>query len=252
MRPAGLLVVGALLGTLAPSLLHAQCALDSAAARAGGAAAAQAAGLDVSHYQGTVQWSRLPAQGIHFAFVKATDGVGGKDPLFTANWTGAREAGVLRGAYHFFRAEHPGDAQAEHFLSQIGALEAGDLPPVLDIEVTDNTATPALVEGALQWLQAVEARTGRLPIVYTDPYFGRTYLADARFAKYPLWIADYSADPTRLPGAWNGKEWSFWQHSEKGQVPGIEGPVDLNAFRGSPADLRRFACSTTVVASAPR
>lgn len=229
LLPAALLLLA-----LAPSAARAQCN-DGSPGRV--------AGVDVSHYQGTVQWKQLPAQGVCFAYIKATEGTRVADPLFAANWAGARKAGVLRGAYHFFHASASAEDQAEAFIRKVGALDSLDLPPALDVEVSDAVHADSLVAGVLRWLQAVEAGTGKKPILYSGRSFAHTYLADPRLASYPLWIADYSGEPSVLPGAWHGQAWAFWQHSQKGSVRGVPGPVDLDTFRASLAELRRFAAS---------
>ena len=240
MRPSRLAARAVLLCALVPGALRAQCP-DAAPLPAG--PSAYVAGIDVSHYQGAVPWAQLPAQGVRFAYVKATEGTQTVDPAFAANWQGAREAGVLRGAYHFFHPEYPAEAQAQHFLSTVGALGPLDLPAALDLEVSDKVSADTLAARALRWLQQVEAATGKRPVVYTDPWFGSTYLASPQLRRYPLWIADYSAEPATLPGAWNGQQWAFWQHSQSGRVQGISGSVDLDTCRGSLEGLQRFACT---------
>src|SRR5918993_881303 len=127
---------------------------------------ARLAGIDVSHFQGHVDWQAVKAAGCDFAFAKATEGAGVTDPFFAANWAGMQAAGLPRGAYHFFRAAEPAAQQAAHFLSTAG-FEPGDLPPVLDIELNDGVTGEPLVEGVQTWLDAVESAAGVAPIVYT-------------------------------------------------------------------------------------
>jgi lysozyme len=192
-----------------------------------------ARGIDVSHHQGPIDWKAVEADGIGFAFMKATEGATFVDPAFARNWSGAGETRILRGAYHRFRARRSGAAQADHFLS-IVSLRAGDLPPVLDVETTDGVTDTRLVREVRAWLAEVERRTGKRPVVYTRPGFRRTHLGTA-LDDYPLWIAEYGVDAPSVDG------WRFWQHSESGRVAGIEGPVDLDHFSGSHAELQALA-----------
>lgn len=201
---------------------------------------AQVRGIDVSHYQGTVDWQQVAGAGVAFAFVKATQGITTVDPMFTQNWNGVRAAGLLRGAYHFYQ---PGDdpvQQAEHFLTVV-SLSQGDLPPVLDIE-TSGSSTPAeIVQGIETWLETVQQGTGRTPVVYTDNSFWKT-LGTSAFGAYPLWIAEYGVQTPVLPPGWS--RWAFWQYSESGTLAGVSGQVDLDLFQGSLQDLQKLAAGS--------
>src|SRR5262245_48071429 len=122
----------------------------------------QAQGLDVSHFQGTVDWPQVAQAGYGFAFIKATDGITYTDPMFAQNWAGAKAAGLLRGAYHFFEADDDPQQQAENFLKTV-SLESGDLPPVLDVEASSTSSevsTATIVANIAVWLQTVEQATG--------------------------------------------------------------------------------------------
>jgi len=195
--------------------------------------AANAQGIDVSHFQGTVSWQQVQQAGALFAFAKATDGVTWIDPDFTANWTGMKEAGLLRGAYHFFEPADDAAQQAEFFLSVV-QLESGDLPPVLDVETTAATSE-ALWQGVLTWLEQVEAATGVKPILYMSPGFANQYAAPASLAAYPLWVAEYGVSQPMLPTGWTS--WLIWQSSESGTMPGITGAVDLDEVNGPITEL---------------
>lgn len=197
------------------------------------APAAEARGIDVSHYQGRIDWRAVAGEGIGFAYVKATEGATFTDPAFARNWSGAAEAGIARGAYHRFRAGRDAVAQADHFLSVVAPRE-GDLPPVLDVESTDGASDARLVRGVRAWLAEVERRTGVHPIVYTKPGFRRAHLGTA-LDDYPLWIAEYGVDSPSVD------PWHLWQHSERGRVAGIGTEVDLDRFNGSRAQLREPA-----------
>ncbi len=193
-------------------------------------------GIDVSHYQGTIDWNDVAKSGMAFAFIKATDGIGAGDPMFATNWKAARQAGLRRGAYHFFRPLTDALQQADNFIARLDG-DWGELPPVLDFELLGGAYPNQAPEAAKQWMETIEAACGRKPIVYTGPAFWISSLHDSQlFADHPLWIAQYTSAPQpRMPSAW--KAWTFWQHSEKGQVPGIHGPVDLNRFNGTLTEL---------------
>ncbi|HYM12489.1 MAG TPA: GH25 family lysozyme [Bryobacterales bacterium] len=208
------------------------------------------AGIDVSHYQGAIQWPTVAGTGIIFAYAKASDGLHGPDPRFANNWEAMRDAGITRGAYHFFRPAASVQAQAEQFLSLLPSLEAGDLPPMLDLEEARSGAGPdewaALpihqrLPLALAWLQQVEQALGIRPVVYTRRGWVQQNLGDpGDLANYPLWIAHYTAAPQpALPGGWS--RWTFWQYSQTGRVEGVSGNVDLDRFNGSPDDLAALA-----------
>lgn len=194
------------------------------------------AGIDVSHWQGTVDWTRVAGSGVAFAFIKATEGGDYTDPAFAANWAGAARAGVARGAYHFYRPQTDAAAQAQHFLRTVQP-RAGDLPPVLDVEVTDGRSAAQIAAGVRTWLETVERATGRRPIVYTRASFWSGQMGGG-FGAYPLWVAHYGAAEPNIPGDWD--RWTFWQHSDGGRVAGISGDVDLNWFAGDGSDLQAF------------
>ena len=191
-----------------------------------------AQGIDVSHYQGSVSWAEVRQAGIEFAVAKATDGLTWEDPQFAINWPAMKAAGILRGAYHFFEPADDATEQAEFFLKTV-QLATGDLPPALDVEKAASSST-ALWEGVETWLQTVAAATGLQPFLYIDPTFANEYKAPASLAAYPLWLADYAAQPT-LPAGWT--TWQIWQHSESGTVAGVTGSVDLDVANGPLATL---------------
>jgi len=194
-------------------------------------------GIDVSHWQGVIAWPSVAGAGVDFAFIKATEGGDYTDPRFSANWAGAWQAGIIRGAYHYFRPQTDAAAQARHFLAT-AQLQPGDLPPVLDVEATDGRPDSEIAAGVRTWLQMVEQATGRTPIVYTRASFWNPHLGPGD-ARYPLWVAHYDVPNPTLPGGWTS--WTFWQHSDDGRVPGITGAVDLNWFNGTRAQLEALA-----------
>lgn len=196
-------------------------------------------GIDVSHFQGTVNWSAVRSAGTGFAFAKATEGITYQDPQFANNWFGMQAAGVLRGAYHFYEGNDDPVAQANNFIKTVGALAASDLPPVIDIEAFGGAASSAaLIAGVQTWLNTVEQALGRTPMIYTGTSFWDEYM-NSQFSKYPLWVAEYGVSQPRLPIGWT--TWTFWQNSQSGTVTGVNGAVDTDVFAGSLADLQAFA-----------
>jgi lysozyme len=192
-----------------------------------------AQGIDVSHYQGTVNWPEVRQAGIEFAFAKATDGLTWTDPQFAVNWPAMKAAAILRGAYHFFEPADDAAAQAQFFLQTV-QLASGDLPPALDVETAGTSGTVPWA-GVETWLQTVAAATGVQPFLYIDPTFAAEYGAPASLAAYPLWIADYDVAQPTLPAGWS--TWLIWQHTQSGTVPGVIGNVDLDLLNGPIAKL---------------
>jgi lysozyme len=194
-------------------------------------------GIDVSHYQGTVDWPQVKAVGIQFAFAKATEGVTLLDPEFATNWAGMKAAGLLRGAYHFFEPNDDAGQQATFFLSTV-QLESGDLPPVLDVETAAATSE-ALWQGVQTWLDQVEAATGVRPILYLNKSFANEYDAPSSLAAYPLWLAQYEVEIPTLPNGWT--TWLLWQYSQTGTIDGVSGSVDFDQLNGPLSGLSALA-----------
>jgi len=198
-------------------------------------------GIDISHYQGDIDWEVLRNQGmidkcpIRFVMIKATEGTDRIDPNFQDNFTQALEYGFTRGAYHFYSVHSPAREQADFFIQNVG-LEKGDLPPVLDVEhKPKNQSDEEFRLSVLQWLDIVEAHYGVKPILYTYYKFKKQYLSDKRFDQYPYWIAHYYVDSIEYKGPWK-----FWQHTDVGKLPGIRGYVDFDVYNGSYYDLRQL------------
>ncbi len=208
-------------------------------------------GIDVSYWDAGIDWPKVRATGQRFVFVKATESITYKDPTFDDNWFGAKSAGLLRGAYHFFRCNIDAKKQADYFIDYVKSFDDnGELPPVLDLETPDGQRKEKIVPAAKIWLDRVEAAFGRKPIIYSGQYFLQDYLCEAgggppAWAKeYPLWLAQYPNNYTEgsqpfLPRGWF--KWTFWQYSEKGRVNGINASVDLNLFSGTLEELYKFA-----------
>ena len=195
-------------------------------------------GIDVSHYQGDINWKMLEQtrQGkfpVQFIFMKATEGGDFSDDKFVANFDSAKAHGFIRGAYHFYNPKTDADKQADFFIRSV-KLEPGDLPPVLDIEKKGKDVKK-LQQDLKIWLRKVESHYGVKPIIYASYKFKTKYLNDSIFDTYPYWIAHYYVDSVRYQG-----EWKFWQHTDVGTLPGIDEKVDLNVFNGTSADLQKL------------
>ncbi|MDJ0366757.1 GH25 family lysozyme [Hymenobacter sp. H14-R3] len=189
-------------------------------------------GIDVSAYQGRIDWPRVAQQGVRFAFIKASEGGAMRDARFRRNWRAARAAGILSGAYHYFQPNRDGGQQAALFIATV-PLRPGDLPPVLDVEAPKFHDVAEMRREIRQWLTAVEAHYKVRPILYSNYAFYRHYLA-GHFDDYPLWLAHYEVAHPALPA----ERWIIWQHSDEAYVPGIRGTVDFNVFQGSYAALQ--------------
>ncbi len=194
-------------------------------------------GIDVSHHQGAIDWAAVKGDGITFAFARVSDGTATPDTRFAANWAGMKAAGVVRGAYQYFRPYVDVTAQANLMIEAMADLGPGDLPPVLDVENNDGGQSAAAITAAVQtWVAQVEAATGRRPIIYTGPYFWRDTVGAPDLSPSLGWIADYNYACPRTPAPWEAG-WTFHQDSADGSVAGIDGPVDTDWFDGTLDDL---------------
>ena len=200
-------------------------------------------GVDVSSYQGMVDWPVLAEQGVDFAFIKATEGSQLQDRQFSQNWAGALQAGVRPGAYHFLSYDSPGDTQADNFISMV-PLTDGMLPPVVDIEFygdyLEHPPEKAHVQSILDPLLAkLESHYGRKPILYVTYRSYYSSLTGCKYASYPIWCSSPTIFPL-LP------RWDFWQYSHSARLEGYRGAqplIDLNIFRGSRAEFDAFGLS---------
>ena len=195
-------------------------------------------GVDVSAHQGTVDWRALKADGVAFAFIKATEGGDFVDAEFANNWRRSGRAGIPRGAYHFLTQCQTGLTQARNFIATV-PREAGSLPHVVDAEhmgpckkgptVKDITAELEV------FLDEVEAHYGKRPLIYTTREFHDAYL-DGLFPDQRFWIRSMIVAPD-----FRNDDWLFWQYHNRGVRNGVAGPVDLNVFRGTQAELDALA-----------
>lgn len=195
-------------------------------------------GIDVSRHQSRINWqmvAEMESMGnkIRFCFIKATQGNYKTDPYFERNWVQSGEAGLIRGAYHYFDPRIKGEVQADYFLKNY-QIEEGDLPPVLDVEETGNMSSVIIRREVKKWLDRVEKNIGIKPLIYTHTKFYRSILGED-FDEYPFWVAHYhQGDEPRI-----FRDWHFWQHSESGYVNGIRGKVDFNVFSGDSLAFER-------------
>lgn len=204
----------------------------------------QVHGVDVSRYQGSVDWATARAAGISFAFLKATEGGDHSDPAFPVYWAQTRAAGIPRGAYHFYYFCRSGAEQAAWFIANV-PRERGALPPVVDLEWVHNSRTcryqpsPAEIHQEVGTFMAILTQYyGQRPIVYTTVDFYR----DAQLGRMnaEFWLRSVADHPR---GTYPGQRWSFWQYTGTGTAPGFRGNVDLNTFAGNRAQWNRWLAS---------
>jgi lysozyme len=205
-------------------------------------------GIDVSKYQGDINWNAVKASGVKFAWIKATEGGDYVDEKFAQNWAEAKAAGVPRGAYHFAYWCRPADQQAAWFVQNV-PNDPDALPPVLDVEWNPVSRTcPRHVprEQALAAMQTIldtmEHTYGKKPIIYTSIDFYHDVL-DGELTGYQMWVRSVKYYPTVKYGE---RHWDFWQHTAEAQVPGINGYVDRNAFYGTAQDWQTWLASSNV------
>jgi lysozyme len=194
-------------------------------------------GIDVSYYQGTIDWNQVAAAGKAFGVARINDG-NFMDPQFDANWAGMKAAGMIRGAYQFYRPSHDPVAQADVVIQKVGKLGPGDLPVMLDMEATDGVGPATITAQLHTWVDRVTQGTGKPPLVYTGKYFWDPNVQTADFAGLPLWIAAYVKPCPNTPNAWSN--WAFWQYNDNGKIPGIGPLTDVDVWNGDLNSLRLF------------
>ncbi|KAJ3571789.1 hypothetical protein NP233_g3512 [Leucocoprinus birnbaumii] len=202
-------------------------------------------GIDISHYQGSVNFNTAKANGVEFVYMKATEGTSYTDPLFSEHYTGATNAGLIRGSYHFARPDvSSGATQANYFLAHGGGWSADGitLPGALDIEYNPYGATcyglshSAMVAWVKDFSNTYHSKTGRFPVIYTttDWWTQCTGNASGFQNDNPLWIARYASSIGALPAGYSYA--TFWQYADSGSNPG-----DQDIFNGDSAGLGRMA-----------
>ena len=195
-------------------------------------------GIDVSEYQDKINWDKVKeidgGYPIEFVFVRASIGNERADKKFKTYWKKAKEKGFICGAYHYYRPNENSIEQADNFIKQVTLVE-GDFPPVLDIEKLPKTQSiDRLKVGLRRWLEKVEAHYGVKPIIYSGESYYEDFLKDD-FEEYPFWIANYTAFYKDIDD-----EWSIWQLTENGRIPGIKGPVDINIYNGTSVEMKEL------------
>ncbi len=206
-------------------------------------------GVDVSSYQGTVNWAKVKASGRSFAITRVSDGIQYPDSKFATNWSGIRSAGLVRGVYQYFRASEDPTAQADYLVTQVGSLEPGDLAPVIDVETSDGVSNTTVVAGVHTWLARIKEKLGVDGIVYSASGFWNVLPNTASFGSNTLWVANYGASCPSMPSSWS--HWSIWQYSAAGYVSGISGGTDLDEFNGTLTELQALTVQSTSPPPAP-
>jgi len=198
-------------------------------------AATYTKGIDISHWQGTINWNSVYADGYRFAFCKATEGITYDDPTFSTNMNGGTNAGVIMGAYHFAHPDsNSATSEAAHFVSIINEyMTDGYLRPVLDLEDGYTLGRTALTDWVITFMSYVETQTGIEPLIYCNLNYASNYL-DSRATAYDLWIARLGVSSPET-GVWD--DWTVWQYSWTGTVSGISGDVDLDYYNGDLSSL---------------
>jgi len=197
-------------------------------------------GVDVSAYQGEIDWDVLSAQGIDFAYIKATEGSSFADPCFVQNRQRAAETPLRTGAYHFFSFESSGDTQADNFIAQVPKWE-GMLPPAVDVEFYGAFRQAPLPAGQVQaqldiMLARLEQHYGVRPILYATQSAYARYLAD--YDGYDIWIRNVFTRPQL-----GARRWAFWQYTDRARLQGYDGEerfIDMNVFNGSRAEFEVY------------
>ncbi|MGB3813336.1 MAG: GH25 family lysozyme [Shinella sp.] len=201
----------------------------------------QVHGVDVSRWQGDIDWVKLRTQGANFAFIKATDGGDHLDPMFQKNWRRAKKAGIRRGAYHFFYWCRVASSQAEWFIRNV-PKDPDALPPVIDAEYNGESACKKrltraqYVEKIQVFSDMLERHYGKRPIIYTAPDFYEDNLS-GELKNHPFWLRSVAAHPSKR---YPNRRWLFWQYSGSGLSHGVSGKIDLNVFSGSVNDWNNW------------
>lgn len=195
-------------------------------------------GIDISHHQGKIDWEKFSKENpkdnpINFVYMKACEGSDHKDTRFDANWESAKKYGFTRGAYHYFSPYSTGLEQANMFTKTV-KLEKGDLPPVIDVEEKPENR-PQFMQELKIFISKIEEHYGVKPIIYSGKKYKKRYLNDKFFERYQTWIAHYYVDSLEVD-----QNWTFWQCSDRGKIPGISRNVDINIFNGELPKLKNL------------
>jgi GH25 family lysozyme M1 (1,4-beta-N-acetylmuramidase) len=197
-------------------------------------------GIDVSYYQGTIDWPAVAAAGVQFAIIRVSHSLQFFDPEFEANLAGSRAAGIRTGVYQFFEPDEDPVAQADLLIEALGPLQPGDLPPMIDVESTGGQSASVINDTIHAWIDRVEGEYGVKPVIYSGFYFWNDNVNSTDFGEYPLMLPWYGVEcPGGVPNGWD--MWTIHQYCDCGSVGGIAGNVDVDTFNGSLADLDALA-----------
>ncbi len=193
-------------------------------------------GIDVSKYQGAIDWQAVKQAGVKFAWIKATEGGDHLDERFMENWALAAQAGVPRGAYHFVYWCRPPHEEMAWFKQNV-PVDPDALPPVLDVEATPTSKTckrrlerEAVLAEMRQMLVDMERHYGKRPVIYVTVDFYEAMMHPNEFSDYPVWVRSTKYPPhVKYPG----RRWTFWQYQSDGVIPGVNAKIDRNAFHGT-------------------
>lgn len=204
-------------------------------------------GIDVSKWNGDVDWRQVRKSGVSFVFIKATEGKDRLDERFHEYWQGARAAGLPHAPYHFYYFCSSADEQADWFIRNV-PRESVHLPPVLDVEWNPSSKTcrfrpdAATVRSEMQrFMQRIEAHYGKRPIIYTSVDFHRENL-DGAFQNHHFWVRAVAQHPSEI---YPDRRWAFWQYTSTGVVPGIRGGTDINVFAGTQKNWQNWVAAVS-------
>jgi lysozyme len=204
-------------------------------------------GIDVSKWNGDVNWQKARASGVSFVFIKATEGKDRVDDKFSQNWRGAANAGLAYAPYHFYYFCSTADEQADWFIRNV-PKESSFLPPVLDVEWNGTSKTckyrpskETAVTELQHFLDRLEAHYGKRPIIYTSVDFHRDILV-GEFKNYHFWLRSVAKHPANV---YADRRWAFWQYTSTGIVPGVDGETDINVFAGSRENWKNWVSAVS-------
>lgn len=196
-------------------------------------------GIDVSYYQGDIDWNAVAASGVKFAWVRVSHSTSFLDPKFQQNLNGSRAAGIHTGVYQYFEPLEDPIEQAQLLLDNMGPLQPGDMPPMIDVESQDPADKATYTNVIRAWLDHIEAATGVRGFIYTGYYYWNDNVGSDEFIDHPLWVANYNPGCPLIPDYW--PSWTMHQYCACGDIPGIVGVVDSNHFNGNLEALEGYA-----------
>lgn len=201
-------------------------------------------GIDVSYYQGNIDWGAVAGSGVKFAYVRVAHSLQFEDPKFQQNLAGARAAGIHTGVYQYFEPTEDAVAQAQLLIDRTGPLQTGDLPPMIDVESADTVGKEAYANAIRAWLDTVEAAYGVRGMIYSGFYYWNDYVGTDEFIDHPLMIPNYNEGCPLIPDYW--PSWTIHQYCDCGSVPGVNGDVDVDTFNGDLAALLGYTVGAPV------